>query len=156
MGINIVALLIGIIVAASVIYKIKQSRLMDILWFYPLFLASFPIYYWFFSLYALDFFSLFREVLIGLIFMFIAWLAYKNSGRVALYILAFGFVGHGAYDVLHVILNETPVAPNWWPEFCGAVDVIVGLYMLQLIRNRNEKLETINSCSTRSASQKVN
>lgn len=54
-----------------------------------------------------------------------------------LWIVAVALAAHGVYDFLHPRLFDNPGAPPWWPAFCGAYDVVAGIYLaLLLIRRR--------------------
>jgi hypothetical protein len=44
--------------------------------------------------------------------------------------LALGYIAHGVYDVIHHQLFINSGAPLWWPEFCGTVDILIGVYLI--------------------------
>jgi hypothetical protein len=46
-----------------------------------------------------------------------------------LWIVAIALAAHGVYDFLHPHLFDNPGAPPWWPAFCGAYDVVAGIYL---------------------------
>lgn len=51
----------------------------------------------------------------------------------SLWIVAFGLLLHGVFDfVRHSYLNA-PGAPEWWPAFCGAYDVVAALGLAVLL-----------------------
>ena len=55
--------------------------------------------------------------------------AIKNI-KYSAFVLSLGYIGHGIYDAVHIHLFENPGMPIWWPEFCGTVDIIMGLYLI--------------------------
>ena len=126
------ALGVGFLMALLVILRFRSKRLEKTKWAYPLLLASFPIYYWAFAIFAKDFPALINEILVGLIFLLVAYVAYRFKSFVTMIILGIGFIAHALYDFKHTILFNNPGTPAWWPEFCGSVDVLIGLYVLYL------------------------
>ncbi len=76
---NPIALSAGIIIALAILIRFKQRGLEKMRWVYPLLLATFPLYYFGFALYALDLEAFFYEVLIGLLFFAIAYFAYTGN-----------------------------------------------------------------------------
>ena len=43
-----------------------------------------------------------------------------------LWIVAAGLVLHGVFDFVRHAYLAAPGAPEWWPAFCGAYDVVAG------------------------------
>lgn len=54
--------------------------------------------------------------------------------RTAAFVVAFGLVAHGGYDLVHPFLVTNPVVPTWWPLFCGVVDIALGGWVLGVVR----------------------
>jgi len=127
---NIYALIAGIATVAYVIIRFKKTRLERSKWAYPLLLASFPLFYFIFAIYAKDTQALAYEVLISLVFFLIALFSYKSSIRASALLVASGCILHGVYDAYHDLLFINPGAPNWWLEFCGSIDIILGVYLI--------------------------
>ena len=127
---NYYALIVGIAVAVYVVIRFKKRKLENIKWVYPAFLATFPVYYWVFAVYASDYKALISEVAIGSGFLLVAYIAYKLNSFMGLVILATGYIAHAVYDAIHNSLFYNPGTPGWWPEFCGSVDILIGLYLL--------------------------
>ncbi len=136
---NLYALIIGIVIAVYVIIRFRKTRLERKKWVYPVLLATFPVYYWVFAVYASDYRALAVEVIIGFIFLVIAYIAYKLSSFMSLLLLAFGYLAHGVYDIAHNSFFYNPGTPLWWPEFCGAVDVLIGLYLVYFAASMRRK-----------------
>jgi hypothetical protein len=131
---NIFAFIAGIFIALIIISRFNKAGVQNDSGHYPVLLATFPLYYWAFAIYAKDDAALLIEVFVGVLFIAIAWLAYTLNRPKSLILLALGFIGHGVYDVFHLAIYSHSVAPNWWPEFCGSIDVLLGVYVLWLAR----------------------
>jgi hypothetical protein len=129
---NIYALAIGAAIAVAVVLLFKQKGLEKSKWAYPILLATFPVNYWVFAIYASDSTALFKEFLVGLVFLAVAYTAYRYKSFVTLLLLAVGYVMHAAYDFYHNLFFVNAGAPTWWPEFCGSVDVLIGAYIAYL------------------------
>ena len=127
---NIYALIIGIITAILVICYFKRKGLEKAQLPYPILLASFPLYYFVFALYANDHLALYKEIGISLIFLLLAYLAIKSNRKTSLILVSLGCITHGAYDVYHNILFLNNGTPVWWVEFCGSIDLILGFYLI--------------------------
>lgn len=129
---NLLAFTIGIALALYAIVRFRGTKLEKKKWVYPALLATFPFYYFVFAIYATDYDALINEILVGLAFIAIAYTAYKLQRIVALIVLAAGYIAHAVYDVVHnhIFINEG--TPSWWPEFCGAVDGLIGIYLMYL------------------------
>ncbi|MCG7489082.1 hypothetical protein MHN79_06245 [Vibrio sp. Of14-4] len=139
--INYYALAVGAAVVVFVIFYFKKTGHENYNIAYPVLLATFPVYYWFFSIYSNDYNALFYEVIVGILFIVSAGLAYKMSRMKSLALLALAFICHGIYDIIHTTIYSHSVAPSWWPEFCGVIDVFLGLYMLSLMKwNKSQKV----------------
>jgi hypothetical protein len=129
---NIYAFAVGVVIAVFVVLWFRARRLENTSWAYPVFLATFPVYYWAFAVYASDYTALLNELLVGVAFIAIAYVAYKFKSFVALQLLAIGYVAHAAYDFYHNAFFFNAGVPTWWPEFCGSVDVLIGGYVAYL------------------------
>ncbi len=53
--------------------------------------------------------------------------------RAAALLMAAGLAAHGVYDLVHSTIVSNPVVPDWWPLFCGVVDLLLGGWMLVLL-----------------------
>lgn len=129
--------MIGIAIVSFIIVKFKNNGYEKGAIAYPTFLATFPAYYWFFALYEQNVAAFVYEVIAGSVFITLAALAYKSRNVLSLIFLTIGFIGHGAYDILHKNIYDVSVAPTWWPEFCGSIDIILGIYIIWLLKSDN-------------------
>src|ERR1700712_2985418 len=98
---NIYALAVGAVSAVVVVLILKACGWEKAKWAYPVLLAEFPVNYWIFAIYGADLSALLKELVVGLAFLAVAYIAYKVKAFVALLLLAFGYVMHAAYDVSH-------------------------------------------------------
>jgi hypothetical protein len=129
---NIYALAVGIVSAFVVVLFFKAWGLENTKWAYPVLLAEFPVNYWAFAIYGPDSAALLKEIVVGLAFLAVAYIAYKVKAFATLLLLAFGYVMHAAYDFSHNLIFVNAGAPTWWPEFCASVDVLIGAYIAYL------------------------
>lgn len=129
---NIFALIIGVLISIIVILRFKKTRLERSKFTYALLLFSFPFYYILFAIYSNDYQAISLEFVGGLLFFIIAMSAVKLEGFYKFNLLAIGYVFHGVYDVTHHIFFVNKGTPIWWPQFCGVIDIIIGLYLIAL------------------------
>lgn len=129
-----VAFSLGIGMAIFMIFSMKAMKTENTVWAYPLTLLSLPLIYVVFAIVGHDFYALGLEMLIGLPFLVITIVCCKQHLKNSAYIMAAGWMLHGVYDAFHPALFHNAGIPEWWPVFCGAVDVIIGLYLLVLAR----------------------
>jgi hypothetical protein len=136
---NIYAVAIGAVIAVFVVLLFKAWGIEQTKWAYPLLLAEFPVNYWVFAIYGSDSAALLKELLVGMVFLVIAFAAYKFKSFVVLLLLAAGYVLHAVYDFAHNLFFVNAGTPTWWPEFCAAVDVLVGTYVAYLAFSSRRK-----------------
>ena len=129
------ALEIGGLFAILIIISFRFKKLEATQWAYPILLSSFPIFYWMFAMYAKDYCVLVKEILIGCIYFFIAFIAYWSRSFWAQILLGISFIVHAMNDIYHGYLFQNPGTPLWWPEFCGAIDILIGEYILYMTLN---------------------
>jgi len=129
---NLTALVVGTSLAVIIVKKLGQGRSVKSIQLYAALLATFPVYYFVFAIWASDFAALYQEILVSFGFLLLAFIAYKIRSVAGVIALAIGYIAHAIYDVAHDELFVNSGMPNWWPEFCGAVDVIIGLYLLYI------------------------
>jgi hypothetical protein len=128
--VNLYALAAGIAVAIIAVVTFRKMTPGKRKWGYPLLLSTFPIYYWVFAVYGSDYTALLREFVAGVLFIALSIWAYRLSSFKALLALGIGYTGHAIYDFGHNALFVNSGAPVWWPEFCGSVDLLFGIYLL--------------------------
>ena len=126
---NFYALISGIIIVTLIIAHFKRSRLEKSQLAYPLLLASFPLYYFVFAIYANDIVALQKEFVVGTVFFALAFIAIKSKIKLSATLVGIGSISHAIYDHYHNILFINPGTPSWWLEFCGSIDLILGVYL---------------------------
>ena len=144
MMVNYLAVVFGITVGLYIIIQFKKTGLEKKHWVYPALLATFPVYYWLFAISASDYAALEKEAVIGFLFVALALIAYKIESFAGLLLLGMGYVCHAIYDVGHNQAFVNQGTPLWWPEFCGAVDLLVSLYIFYYALSSN-------GCQTKNA-----
>jgi hypothetical protein len=127
---NVYALAIGIIIGAFIIFRFRKSGLEKTRLAYPLLFASFPFYYFAFAIYAGDLTALYKETAVGLLFFVLAIAAIISKRKTSAAIVGIGCIAHAAYDAYHNLLFTNLGTPSWWVEFCGSIDLILGVYLL--------------------------
>jgi hypothetical protein len=65
--------------------------------------------------------------------------AAQRVRRYAFWILAGGLVLHGGYDLVHDRLVQNSAVPDWWPLFCGVIDIALGLWTARLAVLHSDK-----------------
>ena len=105
--------------------------------FYPTVLIVIASYYGLFAVMgAPPFGPLIAEVAVGLVF-----LAFAMAGfRLSLWIAAAGIAGHAAFDfLLHESLIANPGMPQWWPGFCGTIDLVIAGWLAVVLWTRQRR-----------------
>ena len=128
------ALIAGSLLALVMIISMRLMKTENTVWAYPVCLLSLPALYIGFALYGHDMVALQWELIIALPFLLAAMLCSIKGLTYSAYIMAAAWLLHGVYDVLHGQLFNNAGVPLWWPAFCGAVDIIIGLYLIALAR----------------------
>jgi len=129
---SLTAFFVGVLVSVLIIIRFKKTRLEKNKFTYSLLLFSFPLYYLIFALYNFDFETASLELLGGGLFFFVALISLKLNVLYKFSLLSIGYVLHGVYDITHNWFFINKGAPIWWPEFCGAIDIVLGLYLVKL------------------------
>lgn len=129
---NILAIIVGIAISVVVILRFKKSRLGASKLGYSSLLITFPFYYFVFAVYGNNYEVIPLEFLGGLVFFVIALLSIKYSDFYRFKLLGLGYILHGFYDITHDEFFINTGTPLWWPEFCGVIDFLMGLYLLTL------------------------
>jgi hypothetical protein len=68
-----------------------------------------------------------RDLLLELAFFSVFAALAAIGFRTTLWIVAAGLALHGAFDFVRHSFMAAPGAPEWWPAFCGAYDVVAAL-----------------------------
>ncbi len=73
------------------------------------------------------------ELIAATVFVVVAIIGFRTS----LWWVAAGIAGHGVFDwLVHSRLIENPGMPEFWPAFCGSIDVALGVLLAILLLRR--------------------
>ena len=125
-------LLVGILLALGVGVFATVTALDRDRAFYPTVMIVIAILYSLFAVMGGSTTALLLECSAGVVFVALAVVGFKSS----LWLVAFALVAHGLFDFVHGYVIANPGVPPWWPAFCGAYDVMAGLYLAWLLTNR--------------------
>jgi hypothetical protein len=78
------------------------------------------------------------EIGVAFAFALIALAGLRNGAMIA----AIGIALHGGYDFVHSLMLGAHGAPDWWPAFCGAIDLVLGAAIL-IARRRNREFSRL-------------
>jgi hypothetical protein len=78
--------------------------------------------------------SIVLEVMVAVVFYFIAVIGYSENNS----LIAYGIVLHGIWDLLHhkASFVKTDI-PSYYPVYCLVVDVLLGVYFFLVFRVKN-------------------
>jgi len=82
--------------------------------------------------------ALIIEIVVATAFLIFALAGFKKS----FWLLAAGFVGHAVFDFVHRFFINNPGVPAWWPGFCLAFDVPIGVFLAMRLTRRSERIST--------------
>jgi hypothetical protein len=125
-----ISALIGLALSIVIIIFAKVTRFERDRSFFCTILIVIASYYVLFAVIAER--SIIRELIVASAFVSIAILGSYKS----LTIIGFGIVAHGIYDIFYMLYIKEIIAPIWWPSFCAALDIVMGLWVVYLSRSR--------------------
>lgn len=117
--------LIGLLVAVAVAVLATVVGFARDRSFYATVLIVVAAYYVLFAATGADRQTLWLEMAAAGVFVVLAVVGYYKS----LWLLAAATVGHGVFDIFHHRLIHDPGVPAWWPGFCMAADVGLGVWL---------------------------
>lgn len=68
------------------------------------------------------------HLLIFAAFLGMAWIGYRRG----LMIIGVALIAHGGFDAAMMVLAHP--APDWWPAFCAAFDLVLGAAVIAFAR----------------------
>ena len=93
--------------------------------FYPTVLIVIASYYVLFAAMGASRRALIIEIIVASGFLLSAVLGFrKNLG-----LIVAALIGHGIFDFVHRFFIDNPGVPHWWPGFCLAFDVLLGIFL---------------------------
>lgn len=90
--------------------------------FYPTVLIVIATYFVLFAVLTGDRTAILIQSLVAAGFVAIALIGH----RAGIAVVAAGIAAHGVYDFAYAELGLRHGAPQWWPAFCGAADIVLG------------------------------
>jgi hypothetical protein len=100
--------------------------------FYPTVLIVVASYYVLFAAEEASTRTLVIEIAVASGFLLLAMVGYKKS----FWVVPVALVAHGVFDFFHHRLILNPGVPRWWPGFCLAFDVVLGIWLTVRLRTR--------------------
>jgi len=64
------------------------------------------------------------------------WVVAVFGGLRSPLLVGIGIAAHGVLDLVHHVIIQNPGLPPWWPAFCMSVDILLGLWVIGLLRTR--------------------
>ena len=98
--------------------------------FYPTVLIVVASYYVLFAAAGASTRTLMIEIAVASGFLLLAVAGYKKN----FWIVPVALVAHGVFDFVHHFLIFNPGVPRWWPGFCMAFDVVLGIWLTMRLR----------------------
>lgn len=127
---DMVALLVGAFLALAVGLFATGVGLDRDRAFYPTVMIVIAALYSLFAAMGASTPALLRESAVGVVFIGVAVAGFKRS----LWLVALALAAHGIFDLVHGRVISNPGVPLWWPEFCGAYDVVAAAYLAWLLK----------------------
>ncbi|TGN39207.1 hypothetical protein [Marinobacter confluentis] len=105
--------------------------------FYPTVLIVIATYYILFALMGDSYEGLLIELLVAAGFFLSAMLGFHKG----LWIIAVALIAHGIFDFYHHAFIDNSAVPDWWPGFCLAIDVTLGIWLAGILWTRSNQAE---------------
>lgn len=141
---NLSALSIGILTALLVMKLFDSSVLNDTLTLYAWYLLTFPFFYLFFALYSENYSELADEILLGSLLFVLVLFSFNLTSKVNAGLLTFAYLLFAIYDFSLIDFLTNPGVSNGWPEFSGAIHLLLSLHIVSLVNKRSEKPNAVN------------
>ncbi len=103
--------------------------------FYPVILIIIAVFYVLFAIMSGSIDTIIRESVIAFVFIIVAITGAKKT----VFIIAFGLIVHGIFDIFHNQFITNTSVPAWWPMFCAIVDIVLGTWVMYLTKKRSNK-----------------
>jgi hypothetical protein len=103
--------------------------------FYPTVLIVIASYYVLFAVMGAPRRTLIMEIIVAGGFLLVAVLGFRRK----FWLVVAALIGHGVFDFVHGFIIDNPGVPHWWPGFCLAFDVSLGMYLAVRLRSHPER-----------------
>ncbi len=97
--------------------------------FYSTVLAVVATYYGLFAIMGGSTEALIAECAVAALFFAATVIGFRRN----LWIVAAGLAAHGLFDAIHGHVIANPGMPQWWPMFCGSIDIAMGIGLAWLL-----------------------
>ncbi len=125
-----IPVVVGVFTAVAIAALARSTRFDQDRSFYPTVLVVIAAYYILFAVMGGSPQALVWELAAAVAFSTVA-----ITGALRLPVLVgVGIVAHGLFDFVHHTMIEDAGVPDWWPGFCGSLDVVLGLWVIGLAR----------------------
>ncbi|MDP1767580.1 MAG: hypothetical protein Q8L74_02115 [Nitrospirota bacterium] len=126
-----IPVLVGMLTAVAVAVLAKSMRFDQDRSFYPTVLVVIAAYYILFAVMGGSGQALAWELVAAVAFSVVAIMGALHMPV----LVGVGIVAHGLFDLVHHMMIENAGVPDWWPGFCGSLDVVLGLWVIGLSRS---------------------
>jgi len=126
-----IPLLVGVLTAVAIAALAKSTRFDQDRSFYPTVLVVIASYYLLFAVMGGSGQALVWELVAAVAFSTMAIIGALHLPL----LVGVGIVAHGFFDLVHFAMMENAGVPDWWPGFCGSLDVVLGLWVIGLSRS---------------------
>jgi hypothetical protein len=113
--------------------------------FYPTVLIITATYYVLFAVIGASRQTLIVEAVFATVFFALAAFGFKRT----MWVVIGGFIAHGVFDVVRPSFIHNPGVPRFWPGFCLAYDLALGLLLAVLLLTHSEASGTSASTFSR-------
>lgn len=118
----------GLLCAVAIAFAGRLSGFDKDRSFYPTVLIVIASYYLLFAVMANE--AIIAESLGLALFSGIALIGALKAP----WLVGLGIVAHGLFDISHAHIIDNRGVPLWWPSFCAAVDLLLGLWVIFICR----------------------
>jgi hypothetical protein len=126
-----IPVLVGVLTAVAIAALAKSTRFDQDRSFYPTVLIVIASYYVLFAVMGGSPHALVWELVVAVAFSAVAIV----GGLYLPLLVGVGIVAHGLFDLVYFTMMENAGVPDWWPSFCGSIDVVLGLWVVGLSRS---------------------
>ena len=123
------ALLIGALAGFIVAFTMYQSEMLQERSGLTILLAAVAFFYPVFAAAEGDWGAFAIHMVIFAAFCLLALQGWRRGT----YLIVGGLIAHGVFDFGIAFIGHP--APLWWPAFCGAIDIVIGVIVLRLIQS---------------------
>ena len=126
-----IPVLVGVLTAVAIAALARSTRFDQDRSFYPTVLVVIAAYYILFAVMGGSRQALVWELAVAVVFSVVAIMGALHMPV----LVGVGIVAHGLFDFVHYTMIEDAGVPDWWPGFCGSLDVVLGLWVIGLSRS---------------------